>query len=668
VTSDRARRVIDRATWGWTPSLDDEVRDAGWEVWLDQQLAPSSISDTTLQNMLSGYTTLSASNASNYALATGMQQNQVIGELSHATALRMTYSRRQLYEVMVDFWTNHFNVMVYDAQNTIALKTDNDRDVARPHALGRFADLLVADAKNPAMLVYLDQWLSNSNSTQGVNVNFARETLELHTLGIVDGVQPYAETDVRGLANVLSGFSINYPNPDTAFTYRADYHKSIAVSLLGGDWSTPGHAGAAGEPDALSALDFLAHRPETARHLAWKLGRRFVADDPPDDLVDELAAVYLDNDTEIVPVLRTLFHSDAFFDAGPKYRRGLEAVIAALRATAAVVDPSPTGPAVGVLHAGGFGILARVGQPLFRHQDPDGYPDTRADWLGSDSALKRWQWNGVLSRSVVNGFEVDLDGLVGSPTPATAGALVDTVVARLLGTLVLFPDPGFSDVATGHAFYAEIAWMADAGISTGYADGTYRPGDPVTRQAMSAFLYRLEGEPAFTPPGTPTFTDVGTGHSFFKEIEWMNAEGITTGYPGGLFKPGLAVTRQAMSAFLYRLEGEPAFTPPGTPTFTDVGTGHSFFTEIEWMAATGISTGYSDRTYRPDGAVTRAAMSAFLYRAADVPPTSPLPELDRSALVAFLGAEATPVTSGLLASKLADLVALTLSTPTFQHR
>ncbi|OWY62756.1 hypothetical protein B7486_56725, partial [cyanobacterium TDX16] len=206
---DAARRIIDRATWGWTPDLETEVRSVGWERWLDQQLAPSTIPDSEVDALLAGYVTLGASNDENYRRSTSQGQDALVrGEIRQATILRQLHSKRQLHEVMVDFWTNHFNVFLFDSSSNSCLKTDNDRDVARPHALGRFVDMLIADAKNPGMLVYLDNWLSSSRSTLGVNENFARETLELHTLGIIDGVQPYGQADVQGLANVLSGFSI----------------------------------------------------------------------------------------------------------------------------------------------------------------------------------------------------------------------------------------------------------------------------------------------------------------------------------------------------------------------------------------------------------------------------------------------------------------------------
>jgi CSLREA domain-containing protein len=176
--------------------------------------------------------------------------------------------------------------------------------------------------------------------------------------------------------------------------------------------------------------------------------------------------------------------------------------------------------------------------------------------------------------------------------------------------------PVFTDVGTGHPFYEEIGWMGWQGISTGSQPGpTYKPSDPVSRQAMSAFLYRLAGEPAFSPPDTPTFSDAGTGNPFFTEIEWMNAEQITTGFAGGLFKPTAAVSRQSMSAFMYRMDGEP-LGPFPNPGFADVSSSHPFFLEISWMADADITTGFPGppKTYQPSSPVSRQAMAAFMQR------------------------------------------------------
>jgi DNA-binding beta-propeller fold protein YncE len=181
--------------------------------------------------------------------------------------------------------------------------------------------------------------------------------------------------------------------------------------------------------------------------------------------------------------------------------------------------------------------------------------------------------------------------------------------------------PGFSDVGPGHPFLDDITWMVQQGITSGYEDGTFRPSAPVSRQAMAAFLYRLaDPDPVPTAPGTASFSDVGLSHPFFAEVEWMAAEGISEGYADGTFRPSAPVTRGAMSAFLFRLaDPDPVPTAPGTASFSDVGLSHPFFAEVEWMAAEGISEGYADGTFRPGAPVSRQAMAAFLHRLADGP-------------------------------------------------
>ncbi len=174
--------------------------------------------------------------------------------------------------------------------------------------------------------------------------------------------------------------------------------------------------------------------------------------------------------------------------------------------------------------------------------------------------------------------------------------------------------PSFWDVQLDHVFSTEIEWMAEQGIAGGYADLGFHPTDPVTRQAMAAFIARYVGMGAFVDPSTPTFPDVPTTHPFFTEIEWMAANGYATGYADGGFHPTGKISRQAFTAFLYRIAGEPTFADPSTPTFYDVSTTHPFFTEIEWSAANGIITGYADDGFHPATAVSRQATAALLYR------------------------------------------------------
>jgi hypothetical protein len=182
------------------------------------------------------------------------------------------------------------------------------------------------------------------------------------------------------------------------------------------------------------------------------------------------------------------------------------------------------------------------------------------------------------------------------------------------GYLRFFADDEFPDVAPSFQFFEQISWMVHEELTTGYDDGTFRPAATLTRQAVAAFLYRYAGEPPFAPPADPTFSDVGTAHAFFHEIEWAVDEGLVAGFSDGTFKPAGVITRQAVAAFLYRLRGEPPVGLPPTPTFSDVGPSNNFYAEIEWMAGTNVGGGFADGTFKPRSAVTRQSLSAFLFR------------------------------------------------------
>jgi hypothetical protein len=199
-----------------------------------------------------------------------------------------------------------------------------------------------------------------------------------------------------------------------------------------------------------------------------------------------------------------------------------------------------------------------------------------------------------------------------------AGSLATGALVGLAGNRTINIKWGgadlFPDVTSANTFKTEIEWMSNLGISTGYGDGTFRPAANVSRQAMAAFMYRFAGSPPFTPPVSSPFNDVATGSTFYTEITWMAAQGISTGYGDGGFHPTANVSRQAMAAFMYRFAGSPVFTPPGTSPFNDVATSSTFYKEVTWMASTAISTGYADGGFHPAANVSRQAMSAFMYR------------------------------------------------------
>jgi uncharacterized protein (DUF1800 family) len=330
---------------------------------------------------------------------------------------------------MVDLWSNHFSVGTLTDYWWWTTKAQDEREVIRANALGTFADMLLASAHSPAMLAYLDQHLSNANSDEGVNENYGRELLELHTLGLWDGTEPYTEDDVIGVSLVMSGWWINETNRQFTFEFRDNYHHTGPVSILGGAWSTPGNSGQAGYQDGVSLLNFLARRPETARHVAYKLTRNLVADEPPAALIESAAQVYLANDTAIIPVLSHIFASAAFRSArGAKLRKPFEVLVAALRALEAEIETSPNGAASENLR----NLLRNMGQHIYGWPDPDGYPDTADHWASSAGLLQRWDLAGRLANNSIDGVRTDLRSLLPATLPATAGELVDHLIVRLV--------------------------------------------------------------------------------------------------------------------------------------------------------------------------------------------------------------------------------------------
>lgn len=174
--------------------------------------------------------------------------------------------------------------------------------------------------------------------------------------------------------------------------------------------------------------------------------------------------------------------------------------------------------------------------------------------------------------------------------------------------------PTFIDVPGTHDFYAEIEWTAATGLLNGWASGHFLPGHDITRGAMSAVFYRLSGQPYYLPPTTSVFRDVLTGYDFFKEVHWVKERGLLNGWNDGMFRPESGITREATAALVYRSAGSPDFQPPATSPFVDVPPRHVFYREICWMAAQGITTGWSDKTFRPLNQTVRGDMAAFLHR------------------------------------------------------
>ena len=323
---------LNRTSFGPTRDEVQKVNRLGIRAYLEEQLHPERISDTLVREKLAGLKTMRLSSRELIELyppvkqqagqqeMMGQQQMQgprtVILELQQARLLRSIYSQRQLYEIMVDFWSNHFNVFSAKGADRW-LTTAYDRDTIRPHALGRFRDLLLATAQSPAMLFYLDNWLSANpngpaarmggpnNRRRGLNENYARELMELHTLGVDGG---YTQRDVQEVARCLTGWTIRQPRGEGDFYFEPQIHDSGEKTVLGTRIPPGG-----GMEDGLHVIDLLSRHPSTARFVALKLARRFIADDPPPSIVNKAAEAFSNSAGDIPTVLRTLIDAPEFF-------------------------------------------------------------------------------------------------------------------------------------------------------------------------------------------------------------------------------------------------------------------------------------------------------------------------------------------------------------------
>jgi uncharacterized protein (DUF1800 family) len=384
-------------------------------------------------------------------LAMNNPQGLVAEELVQAKLLRAIYSDRQLEEVMTDFWFNHFNVFAGKGPERLFL-TNYEQDVIRPRALGKFEDLLLATAKSPAMLFYLDNWLSvgpnsmralgvpdrpmrpygpygrprrfpppNPNAKRkansGLNENYGRELLELHTLSVNGG---YSQRDVTEVAKVFTGWTIEKPNDGGSFKYEPRMHEPGPKFVLGHRIKPKG------EDEGREVLHMLATSPQTAHFISLKLAQRFVSDDPPPALVDRMAKTFEKKKGDIREVLSTLFHSPEFWADNAyraKVKTPLEFVASAVRATGAnVEDAMPLARQI-----------ANMGMPLYGAQPPTGYSMKAETWVSSSALLNRMNFALGLTGGKVRGVKVDTAQLAGASPPLQDAALaLSTLEAKLL--------------------------------------------------------------------------------------------------------------------------------------------------------------------------------------------------------------------------------------------
>jgi hypothetical protein len=397
--------LLDRATYGARPGDYGRVKAMGVEAFIEEQLSPERIDDPYCGKVIRRCQTIAYPAGELFEY----RERLVWNDLATATVLRAVYSERQLYEVMAGFWTDHFNID-HSKGNCRWLKTADDRDVIRKHALGSFPDLLRASALSPAMLHYLDGRENRKRSPEEQpNENYARELLELHTLGVNGG---YSQGDVMEVARCLTGWTVRSKKQfqKGKVEFRANNHDDGEKTVLG--QTIPAGAGAA---DLDRVLSILTAHPSTAQHLSRKLCARFISDDPDKEAVDAVAAAYQNTSGDIRAMLRALFATNAFWaSSNQKTKRPMRFMVSALRGTGATTDAGQ-----GVLE-----YLLRMGQSPFSYPTPDGYPDEEKPWLGT----LMWRWNFVvaLTGNAIPGTKVDwaaLKSCYGDKRQAMAGML-----------------------------------------------------------------------------------------------------------------------------------------------------------------------------------------------------------------------------------------------------
>jgi uncharacterized protein (DUF1800 family) len=490
--------VLNRIGYGPTPGDVERVRRIGLARYIDQQLAPEKLADTAMASRLAGFRTLQEGSrqiAEDYFLpvlmarrharqsqgeladeargraadraprtpgerAALMQEREVLAELGAQKVLRAAYSERQLEAVMVDFWFNHFNVFAGKGPTRIYL-TEYERDSIRPHVLGRFRQLLGATAESPAMLFYLDNWQSSApqgartagrravrapaatgapamQRARGINENYARELMELHTLGVAGG---YTQKDVQEVARAFTGWTITTPRQGGSFRYEPRMHDDGEKVVLGHRFPAGG-----GRNDGERVLDILAAHPATARFVALKLARRFVADDPPATLVDRAASKFRDTGGDLREVVRTILTSPEFFAAAAyraKVKTPFEFITSAVRATG-----SDAGNARPLVQA-----LRDLGMPAYYCQPPTGYADRAEAWVNAGALLNRMNFALSLTEGNLRGGHARSV----HASAAAAEASADTLVRDVLGGDI--SEPTRSTVASASGSSQAVALL-----------------------------------------------------------------------------------------------------------------------------------------------------------------------------------------------------------------
>lgn len=405
--SDPLLHLANRLTYGPRPEELERAGQLGYAGFLEEQLSPESIDDSAMDELLKAMPILfmdrlTASQLDNFGGRAGEG-------LVEGTIARAVHSQRQLYERMVEFWMDHFNIPVEDYGLNLLIMNG---EVIRKHALGNFRDLAFGVAQSPAMLQYLNQAESDKEHP---NENYARELLELHTLGVDGG---YTETDVKEAARALTGWTV-HDGTAHGFYFNPGMHDTGEKTILGHTFPAE-----RGIEDGLHLLDIAVSHPSTAYFICRKLCVRFVSDNPPASLVESAAAVWTENKGEIKPVLRHIFTSPEFEQsAGQKLRRPLDFFIGALRATGTQIRMS------WVLQE----MLENLAQSPFGWHPPNGYPDVAGAWVNSGGLLARWNVAMDLTHRARSQQDTGMISRLHEriSEPQTAGELVDQVAMQV---------------------------------------------------------------------------------------------------------------------------------------------------------------------------------------------------------------------------------------------
>ena len=416
--------LVNRFTFGAGHKDLTRVSQIGIHAWVEEQVEYTSVPDDACNLRLRQFETLDLSANDLFDLSDKIFDDQdklkIPDQLRQATLMRQVYSRLQIYERMVEFWSDHFNIST-EKGDCFYLKTVDDREVIRPHSLGFFGDLLWASAHSPAMLVYLD---NQSNLKDAPNENYAREIMELHTLGVDGG---YTQQDVMELARCLTGWGMKEHFWRGDFKFDADNHDVSAKKVLGMNIT------AGGLDEAERVILNLGLHTSTSTFIARKLCRRFIADEPPVALVSVVAERFTATNGDLRAVMQTLL-TEGIPHIQPKFKRPVDLIVSALRQLDARTD-------------GGEAIqkyLGRMGQRHFTWPTPDGYPDTSAPWISN--LMPRWQFAMALAQNQIKGTKIDVEHLLELSGAAKIEPFIKWMSALLLGTSL--PDEDCKQMAS----------------------------------------------------------------------------------------------------------------------------------------------------------------------------------------------------------------------------